>query len=117
MKEMIAYCGLICNECPAFKATQNDSDEERKRVAEMWTSEEFPITSDDINCDGCMTTGKRIIKFCHVCEVRKCALASNVETCAHCDGYPCVTLQRQYEIIGSEEAKKVLERIHRVLKK
>lgn len=117
MKQMIAYCGLVCTECPAFKATQGDNDEERKKVADLWTSEDYPITPNDINCDGCKTTGKRIIKFCNICEVRKCAQANNVETCAHCEGYPCVVLQRRFEMIGSVEAKKVLERIRRVLGK
>ncbi|MGB9718029.1 MAG: DUF3795 domain-containing protein [Thermoproteota archaeon] len=39
MSKLIAYCGLICSECPAFIATQRDDDAERKRVAEL--SKEF----------------------------------------------------------------------------
>ena len=37
MEKIIAYCGLICSECPAYIATQKDSDEERKKVAEKWS--------------------------------------------------------------------------------
>jgi len=36
MKKMIAYCGLICTECPGYIATQKDSDEEREKVAKLW---------------------------------------------------------------------------------
>lgn len=37
MEKMIAFCGIICTECPGFIATQRDSDEERRRVAESWS--------------------------------------------------------------------------------
>ncbi len=33
MKKMIGFCGINCSECPAFLATQNDDDIERKKVA------------------------------------------------------------------------------------
>lgn len=32
-KEMIAYCGLVCSNCPTFLATQNDDEEARKKTA------------------------------------------------------------------------------------
>ena len=35
MDKIIAYCGLICTECPAFLATQADDDSQRVQVAEM----------------------------------------------------------------------------------
>ncbi|KUK85723.1 MAG: Uncharacterized protein XE03_1923 [candidate division TA06 bacterium 34_109] len=31
MDKMIAFCGLICTECPAFIATQKNDDIERKK--------------------------------------------------------------------------------------
>jgi len=31
MKEMIACCGLVCTECPAYIATQNGDDKLRKK--------------------------------------------------------------------------------------
>ena len=33
---MIAFCGLICTDCPAYLATQADDDSARKKVAEQW---------------------------------------------------------------------------------
>ncbi|MCK4571680.1 DUF3795 domain-containing protein, partial [candidate division WOR-3 bacterium] len=47
MDKMIAYCGIICTECPAFLATQKDDDEERKKVAEMWSTDEHNIKLED----------------------------------------------------------------------
>jgi len=47
---MIAICGLICNDCPAYIATQKDDDEMRKKIAEEWSSDQYPLKPEDINC-------------------------------------------------------------------
>jgi len=39
MKEMIAYCGLICNECPAYIAHKNDNEQLRIKTAKQWSKE------------------------------------------------------------------------------
>jgi hypothetical protein len=36
---MIAYCGLDCNECKAFKATQTKDVEWKKRIAKHWSDQ------------------------------------------------------------------------------
>ena len=46
MSEHIAYCGLDCYKCDAYKATQANDTELMKQVAERWNSElgtEFTI--------------------------------------------------------------------------
>ncbi len=35
MKQMIAFCGLNCSECPMYIATQNDDDNARAESAAM----------------------------------------------------------------------------------
>ena len=115
MDKMIAFCGLVCTECPAFTATQTDDHEKRKEVAESWSCEKYPLTADDINCDGCQTTDGRLIKFCADCEVRFCGFDKSVKNCAHCDEYPCEKLTRIWEITQSPDAKARLEEIKRNL--
>jgi hypothetical protein len=59
---MIAICGIKCNECPAFLATQENDDLKRKEVAEMWSKEfQAAFKPEDINCDGC-TTGRTAVQ-------------------------------------------------------
>jgi hypothetical protein len=73
MEKIVAYCGIVCTECPAFIATKNDDDAKRKETAELW-SKQFgqEIKPEDINCEGCtLDTGKKI-DHCTVCEIRKC---------------------------------------------
>jgi hypothetical protein len=115
MQEMIAYCGLVCTGCPAFIATQKDDNAERQKVIEKWSSEEYPMTIEDINCDGCLAVDKRLIKFCHECEVRVCGSEKKVENCAHCDDFACDKLEKLWGIISSKEAKGRLEEIRKTL--
>lgn len=105
-QKMIAFCGVICTECPVYIATQKDDNEERKRVAQNWSSDDKPRKPEDINCDGCLVVGKRLYPFCTACEVRACGLEKKVENCAHCDEYPCEKLNKHWEkedIIGIEK--------------
>ena len=110
---MIAICGLVCTDCPAFTATQKDSDEERKKVAESWSTEKEILKPEDINCDGCIAVGKRLFPFCNVCDVRLCALERNAKNCAYCDEYLCGKLKGLFEHMQSQEAKANLDEIRK----
>ena len=96
MDKMIAYCGIVCSECPGFIATQNDDDAKRTEVAEVWSKQYgHAIKPEDINCDGCTSDdGKRHVGYCHICEIRKCARDKAVLNCAYCDQYGCEKLTK-----------------------
>jgi len=96
MKEIIACCGLICTECPAYIATQANDYEGRKRTAEKWSKElGLNITPDDCICDGCQPSEQgRLGGYCNECPIRACCLDKNIPNCAHCDTYPCSTIKK-----------------------
>ena len=104
MNEMIAYCGLVCSRCPTFMATQTDDDEARERTAK-WIKEKFGLSfkPEEINCDGCLSSGGRLIGFCNTCEVRKCGRERSVENCSVCEDQPCDKLNSFHEF--SPDAK------------
>ena len=53
MEEMISYCGLVCNECPAYIATRDNDDHLRAKVAGKWSRQfGFDMKAEDVNCDG-----------------------------------------------------------------
>lgn len=110
---MIAYCGLDCAECDAFRATQAGDLERKKQIAERWTKElKTVFTPEDIECDGCKSS--RISGWCRrVCKIRPCAEQRGAKTCAHCSDYRCETLDRS----PSDEpvARASLEAIRRVV--
>ena len=50
MKQYIAYCGLDCERCEARKATVNNDDALRVKVAKLWSElNGVEITPDMIN--------------------------------------------------------------------
>jgi len=100
MEKMVACCGIICSECPAFIATMNDDDAERKKVAESWSKEfKADIKPENINCEGCLSKGERVFSHTKVCEIRKCGQEKGVENCAHCDEYVCEKLDKFFEMV------------------
>jgi hypothetical protein len=99
MEKMIAFCGLICSECPAFLATRNDDDAQRKKTAEMWSVQYgMGLKPEDINCDGCLSNTGRLINHCNVCEIRKCGQDKGLENCAHCGEYACEKLDNFFKV-------------------
>jgi hypothetical protein len=107
-KKMIAKCGLVCSECPAYIATQNNDDALRTETAKKW-SEMFKsdIKPADINCDGCQSESARLFSYCQTCEIRKCAREKKAATCAACSEYSCAKLDAFLAQVP--EARKVLE--------
>jgi hypothetical protein len=110
MDRMIAYCGIVCSECPAFIATQQNDDAKRKQVAEMWSRQyKMAVKSEDINCDGCTSGSRRLLNYCSICEIRKCGQDKGVKNCAYCDEYSCDKLTRFHTM--APQAKASLEKI------
>ncbi len=112
-ERIIAYCGSICTECPAYIATQKNDRAGLVKTAEEWSAMfNIPIAADDCICDGCLGAG-RMIPHCRECKVRACAIEHGVPTCAHCSQYNCDTLTAF--LAQSPEAKASLEAIRRTL--
>ena len=105
MKQMIAHCGLVCSSCPTFLATQNNDDAAREKTAALY-SEKFGLNlkPNEINCDGCLSAGEKLISYCQSCEIRKCAMAKSVHNCAVCVEQPCEKLIKFHKF--SPDAKK-----------
>ena len=116
MDRIVSYCGIICSDCPTFKATKMNDDAERKRVAELWTKQYgHPFKTEDINCDGCLTIGTRVFNYTRICEIRKCGQGKSLKNCAYCAEYKCEKLSKLHE--QAPELKKTLDSIHESLGK
>ncbi|MEJ2638653.1 MAG: DUF3795 domain-containing protein [Desulfosarcinaceae bacterium] len=112
MEEMIAYCGLTCTKCPSYLATQADDDEARRKTAAFYAEKfGFQLRPEDINCDGCLSTGTRLIGYCQACDIRKCAQAKAVAHCIACDDQPCEKLKQFHQF--SPDAKAAFEALIR----
>jgi hypothetical protein len=113
MDKMIAYCGLVCTDCPAYIATQADDRAALEQVAAQWR-EEFNapgITVEYVVCDGCLAEDGRKCGHCAECDIRACGVSRGVANCAHCDDYACEKLERFFGF--APDAQRVLDEIRR----
>jgi len=116
MEKMVAFCGLVCTDCKAFIATQENNGAKRREVAEAWSKEYgHELKPEQINCDGCLSKGTRVFNYCNICEIRKCGQEKRVKNCAYCDDYKCEKLAKFFE--NASEAEKTLEEIRQQLHK
>jgi len=111
MDGMVAYCGLVCTDCPAYIATQAGDRAALERVAAQWRQEyEAPnITVGSIMCDGCLTDGRKC-SHCFECAVRACGLERGVFNCAHCDDYACDKIEAFFGFVP--DARTLLDGFH-----
>lgn len=85
MKDMIAYCGLDCETCDAYRATINDDQALRERTAKKWAElNNAPILPEHINCEGCRADGVKTVYCDSLCGIRQCALEKRVTICGEC---------------------------------
>jgi hypothetical protein len=106
MDEMVAYCGLVCSDCPTFQATKNDDDAAREKTAAL-SSEKFGfnLKPEDINCDGCLSNGGKLIAYCQTCKIRKCCRDKGLDNCAVCDEQTCEKLLKFHEFSPDAKAQ------------
>ncbi|MDR1756365.1 MAG: DUF3795 domain-containing protein [Culturomica sp.] len=87
MKELIACCGLDCENCDARIATVRNDDALREETARKWSAmNNVPeITAETINCMGCRTGGVKFAFCSDLCEIRKCVQGKGFDTCGDCE--------------------------------
>ena len=85
LNNMIAFCGLDCKKCDAYRATINNDQVLREKTAKLWAElNNAPILPEHINCEGCRVDGVKTV-FCQsLCGIRQCALKKGVTTCGDC---------------------------------
>ena len=116
MSEMIAYCGLICTNCPSFLATKNDDDIARKKTADMYAKlYGFNLKPEEINCDGCLTIGGRKTPYCQNCDIRSCCSKKGLKNCVHCNQHQqCGKIENLHKL--SLEAKTSFEELRKTFR-
>jgi hypothetical protein len=110
MPEMLSYCGIDCDACPALIATRTNDAALRAKTAVEWSkSFGHDFKPEQVNCTGCTSDGAHIAYCESMCEVRKCARGRKVATCADCTDYGCATLAGFHK--NAPEAKARLEAV------
>ncbi|MFI5186303.1 MAG: DUF3795 domain-containing protein [Chitinophagales bacterium] len=117
---MLAYCGLSCNTCPVHLATlqQGKLLQQTMRASiaeECLTLYGMKLRAEDItDCDGCRANTGKLFSGCLTCEIRKCAISKNIESCALCNDYVCEKLKKHFSLDPGAQAK--LEELRQINK-
>jgi hypothetical protein len=97
MDKIISFCGLSCQECDAYLASETTmTAAEKEKLAEKWTKlygHGRIIQPEEIICDGCLTECGWLWSNCSNCEIRKCGKEKKVKNCAYCSDYACDKLE------------------------
>ncbi len=84
-KNLAAVCGLFCEACTLYIATQEDPARLKKLAAQ------FGISEEEVKCRGCRSEKRG--PYCGVCHMAPCAARRGVEFCSACPEYPCAELK------------------------
>jgi hypothetical protein len=108
MEKMVAYCGLVCTDCPAYQATQANDEKKAEETAALWAKEYgITVAVADVWCDGCVEGGKKCA-HCAECEIRACGVARGVTNCGRCPDFSCEKTEKFLAM--APFARAVLER-------
>ena len=120
MREILAYCGLVCQTCPIYLATKTKNGDKqaimRNDIARL-LNKQYGLKYDPgeiTDCDGCTKEGGRLFSSCQNCLVRKCAREKEFENCAYCSEYACKRLEVIFTLDPS--ARERLDEIRAVIK-
>lgn len=85
----LSPCGIKCDICDAYKATQNNDMALKQLLADDY-KRRFKVEKPlhEFECDGCTESGRHI-GFCAECSIRNCAFGKGFVTCAECKDFPC----------------------------
>ena len=93
-----SYCGMDCEECPVYQATQKQDQAHQVWLAAEYSSQSCWFSSSDMTCQGCHCHAQPNSKMCRACALRECASNRVRQTCAECPDFPCNLINRYVSI-------------------
>lgn len=101
-----AVCGLFCEGCGLYIASQEDE----KRLEKI--GERYKMSPEEVRCEGCGS--QKLGPYCRTCKMKPCAKNKGVNFCSECDEFPCQLIndfQSQPQVAHRIELFESLKRI------
>jgi hypothetical protein len=132
-RQMIAYCGIDCAKCPAYRFPRLGEKlhmkgffqwllksgvkrARKQRQPKLAEGQKVEDLYEDLNryiiCDGCATIDARCMKGCLQCPVRCCAMETGVAHCGRCPKYPCEQLASAWKTSVFKGQRERLEKLN-----
>ena len=96
--ELMSACGVLCSECPAYRAGAKGIAHQRA-TAEAWARiYGLSETAERISCGGCLGPDDEVFHTSRKCTARSCCRAKGLSSCADCATIPCEDLERAQSV-------------------
>lgn len=115
---MLAYCGINCQQCIAYKGTVTTDLTLLKKAGESY--EHGKYQPEDWVCLGCGSADQKFLsKYCQDCLVRNCAIEKKYQNCAECEEYEnCAILHKSIMVAQDDDPEqKLLTRMNLLRKR
>ncbi|MBN1859138.1 DUF3795 domain-containing protein [Candidatus Bipolaricaulota bacterium] len=97
---MLAYCGINCDTCPAYRGTMTTDVGLLENARDSFGDKNQ--TTEDWVCLGCTPAAQGFLAtYCATCRIRTCAIEKGVQNCAACDTFD--TCPQIHELMGTGE--------------
>jgi hypothetical protein len=91
---MMSACGVMCSECPAYRAAGKGVAHQRRTVEAWRRIYGLTETAEHISCGGCLGPDDELFHTSRGCEARRCCRDKGFENCAECPKESCRDLER-----------------------
>ncbi len=80
---MLGYCGIHCDQCPAYLGTVNGDLSLLEKAARSFHNGAY--AAQEWVCLGCQPADQAFLAgFCAQCQIRACAIGRRLQSCAAC---------------------------------
>jgi len=101
-KDMLAYCGLYCEQCSFKLAYDEQNQEHLKHIPYQFVQENL----SEYDCEGC----KKDNMYPNHCSIKNCASTKMIDSCADCGTFPCEYII-EFENDGKPHHKNAIENL------
>ncbi len=105
MNDNVSYCGFDCGKCPVYQATISNNPEKIMEIMKVPVDKN--LTIKEVGCEGCKSELRN--HMCKTCYIRNCNEKRKIDSCAHCDSFPC-------EYISKNISKETMEYLKSIRK-
>jgi len=94
MPKMMAACGVLCSDCPAFHGAEKGAQHQQKTAAAWHRIYGLNEPPGNISCGGCLGPDAELFHTSRSCEARRCCLRKGLDSCGQCPEIGCALLEK-----------------------
>src|SRR5512135_816697 len=98
MRRMMSACGVMCSECPAYRAAEKGRAHQERTAASWRRIYHLRERPEDIACGGCLGPDEKLFHTSVGCQARRCCTAKGFVSCAECADTACAHLEKAQAI-------------------